>query len=768
MKHPGLGWATVLLVILAASSAWAQAPRGNAAHRPPKAHVLLLNGGAQPRSNYLSHLHHLQDMVKVLGDRGLTPGQITIFSADGEDEAPDLAARTPLPRQRDLWLVQSTWVGKQLLPKTKLKNTTWEGVKMKPATYQALRSWFQGTSTRMGPRDTLLIFVTDHGTRGKRELNNGNIALWKESMSVLEFRALLGYLSKDQKAVMVMSQCYSGTFARAMYTLGDAAPTGNTCGFFSTQRDRFAYGCYPEGRGREKIGYAFQFIDAMTRHQNFTQAHEEVMLHDDSPDVPLRSSDVFLRDLIQRQAKRKHIQPETLTDQLLAKAQNSPKRWAQERDLITGLATYAGLSAPQTLTTLTREGEEMSALLKRSEETADLWKDSYGELKKSLLKRYLASKKGKKWAKKLKPKRLKGFNEEDRVELLGDFIEDWRDALKESKQWDHLRKVRGKANRAGALRYRMQKREAVRLRMRALLLRVAGMTALDQREPGFPKQDREAFESLARCEATALGRAPGSDVPDLPKNLPSFAQDMRTLQSLLPSWLGINFKPLNEEEARRNKVSIGAVQVLKISPGSPAQAAGLKKGDLLLGSGEVRFSLDQPIREWVMVAPQDKVLPLEVMRAGKKISAQMTLAPHPLKVSFKAPKVGQNAPALSPVAALDQPKGFEPGKKSYALFFWATWCKPCQAMLPQILAWGESQKIAIVLVSDEPESVQRAWRQSWKGPTPPWMLLDVGREVFRSHVIYAPSALVHVDASGRIERRLLDLKGPQDLTLPGL
>jgi hypothetical protein len=43
-------------------------------------------------------------------------------------------------------------------------------------------------------------------------------------------------------------------------------PSGNTCGFFSTRHDLQAYGCYPEGRTRGRMGHAFRFIDALERH----------------------------------------------------------------------------------------------------------------------------------------------------------------------------------------------------------------------------------------------------------------------------------------------------------------------------------------------------------------------------------------------------------------------------------------------------------------------------------------------------------------------
>ena len=135
--------------------------------------------------------------------------------------------------------------------------------------------------------DTLLIFVTDHGTRIKDDPANGFIMLWDERLSVLEYRALLGYLKPGVRIVNVMSQCFSGAFAAAMTPLSDATPSGDVCGFYSTTAERLAYGCYPEGRDRDRIGHAFRFIEALERNGTMDEAHREVLLSDATPDVPI-------------------------------------------------------------------------------------------------------------------------------------------------------------------------------------------------------------------------------------------------------------------------------------------------------------------------------------------------------------------------------------------------------------------------------------------------------------------------------------------------
>lgn len=39
-------------------------------------HALLVNGGHRPSSNYLSHLHHIQDMMDLMERRGVAPERV--------------------------------------------------------------------------------------------------------------------------------------------------------------------------------------------------------------------------------------------------------------------------------------------------------------------------------------------------------------------------------------------------------------------------------------------------------------------------------------------------------------------------------------------------------------------------------------------------------------------------------------------------------------------------------------------------------------------
>ena len=72
----------------------------------------------------------------------------------------------------------------------------------------------------LGQDDTLLLYVTDHGTKAKDDGTNTAITLWgpDESLRVTELRELLALLPPHLRVVMLMSQCYSGGFAHLVST----------------------------------------------------------------------------------------------------------------------------------------------------------------------------------------------------------------------------------------------------------------------------------------------------------------------------------------------------------------------------------------------------------------------------------------------------------------------------------------------------------------------------------------------------------------------
>ena len=250
-------------------------------------HALLINGGASPEHNYESHLQHLREMRGALLDRGLTSQDIDVFCSDGGDDAADM---TTLNLPEAAFLLEGT-PGEALVAPS-LVDTDWD-VPMRPATRSALDSWFRREGTHLHAGQTLFVYATDHGT--EEGLN-----LWGEQLTPGELRRMASLLDPGVRMVTVMSQCHSGTFAQA---LPSGVPDGRSCGFYSVPRDLVAYGCYAGGH-QDRIGHGFRFVDAFGGAVTLADAQQAVVLSDDSPDVPVSTSDLYLERLLRDRAER--------------------------------------------------------------------------------------------------------------------------------------------------------------------------------------------------------------------------------------------------------------------------------------------------------------------------------------------------------------------------------------------------------------------------------------------------------------------------------
>ena len=233
-----LSWSTPL---------WGGTQEGGA-----QTHVLMINGGGRPQSNYQSHLLHLEQLHELLLERGVQNSHITILSADGSDLRADLAVRE-VQAEREFWRLSGTRLEKPLRNRIKYKNSEISGATLGPATQASIRRWFKTEASRLHPGDTLFLYVTDHGRKGKNGPLDNTITLWgkDEDLTVAELRVLIGMLDPGVSVVALMSQCFSGAFANLMYAPRHDLPRGNICGFFSSTEDRRAYGCSGAYDGRK-------------------------------------------------------------------------------------------------------------------------------------------------------------------------------------------------------------------------------------------------------------------------------------------------------------------------------------------------------------------------------------------------------------------------------------------------------------------------------------------------------------------------------------
>ncbi len=284
-------------------------------------HFLTIGGGGSPDNNQVSLEKNVLYFTKVLAGAGVGSSPHELFFSDGEDPGRDVQFIDPSfepPRlnvmlarlngnEADLYLQYRS----HALPKV-------DG----PSTRQSLTEWFERVGSRLGAGDRLFIYFTGHGGRG-RPARNTTLSLWNDSsIAVREFAGLLERVPKDVSVVLVMVQCHAGGFADVIFEKGETPKlsAADRCGFFATTHDRQAAGCtadIDEENYHEYSTFFFAALHGSTRtgeaverpdydgdgSVSFAEAHAYVQVRSDTIDIPVSTSDVFLRQFSEASAR---------------------------------------------------------------------------------------------------------------------------------------------------------------------------------------------------------------------------------------------------------------------------------------------------------------------------------------------------------------------------------------------------------------------------------------------------------------------------------
>ena len=279
--------------------------------------ILTIGGGYAPSGNQVSLEKNVRFFSEVL-DQSLPPGyEHTIYFADGNDPGRDVQyLASPVPETRAEQLLA------QVFGETRHFFERYRDHQLPQVagatTEENLKQWFATVGQKLDGDDRLLIYVTAHGgeSNDKRDPYNTTLHLWSDGeLTVREFTTELDQLSPELPVVCVMVQCHSGGFSNLIFTGGDPrnglAPH-RRCGFFATTHDRVAAGCTPEINEADYHEYSTSFWAALlgeTRtgeplqrpdynddgKTSFAEAHAYVLIHSDTIDLPVKTTDAFLR-----------------------------------------------------------------------------------------------------------------------------------------------------------------------------------------------------------------------------------------------------------------------------------------------------------------------------------------------------------------------------------------------------------------------------------------------------------------------------------------
>lgn len=730
-------------------------------------YALLLNGGGMARQNYQSHFLHVRQIFGMLEEAGVPPQHISVFGSDGEDPGLDMCRREEQPED-DFWLLDGTRLWAPLRTPMQFTSTSLPGATIHPATQASLTDWFATTGKTLTAGDVLLLYVTDHGMRGAKDPTENSITLWgkDERLTVRELADLIATLPAGVRVVALMSQCFSGGFADLPALVAEKGkPAGTVCGYFSSTADRMAYGCYPENRGKDNVGHSFRFLEAVAAQGSFPVAHDAVLVSDTTPDVPLRTSDLHAEAMLQMAAERSGSELDPYVDRLLAEAWSDRARHEPTLRLLDRTSAAFGMFSPRSLAELQAQAGSLPDVGAELDSHKSVWSATLRAAAHANLERFLAA--NPTWGDRFTPTKVASLTPEEARRLTPELLAALAAATaKDAKVESRLETLRERGEESAELAYRMAVREAVVLRLRALLIDVAAGTYLERHASDTERRDAAA---LLACEQFALPPLP-TDTHALsePERFPPLEDDLALAKATMPGWLGIQFRPAPDAVRQRRKLRDGAATVVAVYPSSPASAAGLETGDILLGPPGAPFEESAQVREWTMLSTLDQPRTLRVLRGERETDVTITPGPRPLKWPSLPgpPKVGAEAPALG----LTPYRGTPPTKltgTSHLLFFWATWCGVCKASLPELTAYEQATGTQVVAISDENPAQLDHFFASHTGPFPKLVAIDDLRRSFLAYGVSGMPTFVLVDASGTVRQVQRGYSRSNGLELPG-
>ena len=90
---------------------------------------------------------------------------------------------------------------------------------------------------------------------------------------------------------------------------------------------------------------------------------------------------------------------------------------------------------------------------------------------------------------------------------------------------------------------------------------------------------------------------------------------------MVRGWLGVALQPLSPELAQTLGVTGGGALVASTVPGSPAAAAGLKQGDVIVAYEQTPIEDYRQLQRLVADTPVGKTVTLQVLRKKQKVDA---------------------------------------------------------------------------------------------------------------------------------------------------
>jgi hypothetical protein len=385
--------------------------------------LLILGGGYSASGNEVSLESNVRYLHRQKNEIGLRNFKTRTLFSDGVDSTRDIKYKDPsfsVP-EPNLILAEIFGSTRGIYNQYRDNHLKADGM----SSIKEFDDWLKDVNAS-SKRTSNLIYFTGHGGKGEKKAPHNTTAyLWNNyKFKVSDFTKKLDTLPSDQTFILVMVQCYSGGFANFIFREGDSKKGLHPqvrAGFFATVHDRVAAGCTPDIREENYQEYSTHFWEALCGESrigkkiqkpdfngdgstSLTEAHAYVVIHSNTIDIPIKTSDIFLRRFSsfdppqEEDALGKIIKngKDLLsgTDSNSSKREDSPNDWVFRKDPVSKILLSASPESKVIIQTLAQRlsiqdeklfekaENKIKEIKKRREELAKAKREKEDEKKK--------------------------------------------------------------------------------------------------------------------------------------------------------------------------------------------------------------------------------------------------------------------------------------------------------------------------------------------------------------------------------------------------
>lgn len=274
--------------------------------------ILVIGGGPEPSSNQISIEQNVEFVGQTLECLGVGTKGVTTLFASGAGDTPDVCFRHDGPISLASELLTPNKDGKRLaLDYRHHRIPSVAGDSTRRTVLRQLRA----VARAARPGDRVLVYFTGHGGKGT-PVDNGHFHTWQgEKLDVKSLAGALDAFPPETTVLVIMVQCYSGSFANLVYQGGDPSKglaPHRRAGYFATVAVRPAAGCTPDTRkanyeeystyfwaalgGRDRAGAPVQAVDIDRDGViSVAEAHAHTVVNAPTIDLPNATSEALLR-----------------------------------------------------------------------------------------------------------------------------------------------------------------------------------------------------------------------------------------------------------------------------------------------------------------------------------------------------------------------------------------------------------------------------------------------------------------------------------------